>query len=185
MTQISKSKIIGIIVAAIVLVAALIFLACHFMHKNDEHHGMDHASMGHDTGNDKHTALDEAGEGITVVDGYARTNGASAKAGAAFMVVKNFTDTDDRLIGASTTAANKAELHTHNMDANGVMSMGPIEGGIALLAHSQIALKRGGDHVMMMGLTQSLNQGDTFTLTLTFEKRGEITFEVTIDLKRK
>ena len=62
--------------------------------------------------------------------------------------------------------------------------MGPIEGGLAVPAHSQVELKRGGSHVMMMGLNRSLNQGDVVTLTLTFEKAGEVVVKVPVDLKR-
>ncbi|NCX55288.1 MAG: copper chaperone PCu(A)C [Rhodobacterales bacterium] len=45
------------------------------------------------------------------------------------------------------------------------------------------ALKRGGDHVMFMGLTRSLEHGDKFELTLTFEHAGDVTLTVPVDLE--
>lgn len=187
MAQKSKSGIIAIILAALVAVASLIVLGCVVKHKMHGHHGMDHAAhhgMKHGEHGDGHSEMYETGEGIAVEHSYARANGASAKAGAAFMVIKNFTDEDDLLVSASANVSKKAELHTHKMDANGLMVMGQIEGGLAVPAHSKVELKRGGNHVMMMGLNRSLNQGDMVTLTLVFEKAGEVIVEVPVDLKR-
>lgn len=197
MAQKSKAGIIGIILASLVVIASLIFLGCVLTHKFHGHHGMghgehhemdhssmDHSEMGHDQNGENHMALDEAGEGIAIAHSYARANGASAKAGGAFMVIKNFTDEDDRLIAATSNVSKKAEIHTHTVDASGLTVMGPLEGGLAVPAHSQVELKRGGHHVMMMGLTQSLNDGDMVTLTLIFEKAGEVTVEIPVDLKR-
>jgi len=187
MAQKSKSGIIGIILASLVVIASLIFLGCVLKHKYHGHYGMDHAQhhgMNHDQHGEGHTEMHEAGEGMVIAHSFARANGASAKAGAAFMIIKNFTDDDDRLIGVVSNVSKKTELHTHKIDANGVMKMGPIAGGLAVPAHSQIELKRGGNHVMMMGLNRSLNQGDVVTLTLTFEKAGEMVMDVPVDLNR-
>lgn len=193
----TKTGILGIILASLVVIVALVILGCVLKHKMHGHNGMDHAEhmmqhdehsegsmMQHDGQSKGPMMLDEAGEGIVISGSYARANGASAKAGGAFMVIKNFTDEDDRLIGASTSVAMKAELHTHTMDAQGLTVMGPLVGGLAVPAHTQVELKRGGHHVMMMGLKQSLNDGDMVTLTLIFEKAGEVTVEVPVDLKR-
>jgi len=122
---------------------------------------------------------------IMVQDPYARSSGASAKSGAAFMTLMNHTDQDDRLIAASSDAAARVELHTHKENADGVMQMMEVEEGFAVPAGGMHALARGGDHVMLMGLTAPLAQGDIVTLTLTFEKAGEITVEVPVDLTRK
>ncbi len=185
MAKTSKSGIIAIILASLVVIASLVVLCCVLKHKYG-HYGMGHAEhhMNHDQHSDDHMMLDEAGQGVVIADIYARANGASAKAGAAFMVIKNFTDEDDRLIGATTDVSMKAELHTHTVDASGLTVMGALEGGLAVPAHSAVALKRGGHHVMMMGLKRPLNDGDVITLTLIFEKSGEITVDVPVDLKR-
>jgi hypothetical protein len=201
MAQNSKAGIIGIILASLVVIASLVFLACVLKHKHHGHdmaghdgmhsgmmhgemHGWFHNWMHGEMHDEMHTEMNEDGEGIAIEHSYARANGASAQAGAAFLVIKNFNDEDDRLIGAKTDVSKKAELHTHKMDANGMTTMGPVEGGLAIPAHSQVELKRGGNHVMMMGLNKPLNQGDDVTLTLIFEKAGEITVKVPVDLNR-
>lgn len=124
-------------------------------------------------------------EGIHVHDVYARSGGMMGGSGAIFFMMHNNTETDDRLIAASTPVAEKTELHTHIEDENGVMQMRQIEGGIEMAAGDVHEMARGGDHVMLMGLTTALKDGDTFPLTLTFEQAGAVTVDVVVDNDRK
>lgn len=124
-------------------------------------------------------------EGIMVKDAYVRSSTPSSPSGAAFMTLMNHGDTDDRLIAATSDVAKRVELHSHTEDANGVMRMGQIEGGIAIAAGGMHALKRGGDHVMFMGLEAPLEQGAEITVTLTFEKAGEMQVTIPVDHTRK
>ncbi|WP_377511931.1 copper chaperone PCu(A)C [Octadecabacter sp. R77987] len=114
-------------------------------------------------------ALPAFADGIEIHNSYARSSGAMAQAGAAFMVIRNTGDTDDRLVAATSDAAARVELHTHIEDENGVMQMREIEGGFAVPAGGEHLLQRGGDHVMFMGLTGPFVQGEMITVTLTFE----------------
>jgi copper(I)-binding protein len=123
-----------------------------------------------------------AADVIEVRDPYARS--ASAMAGAAFMTLANTGTEDDRLIAASTDAAQRVELHTHIEDGDGVMRMVEVEDGIEVPAGGETVLQRGGLHVMLMGLTAPLNQGDQIDLTLTFEKAGDVTLTVPVDNER-
>ncbi|KIN61851.1 Copper(I)-binding protein [Sulfitobacter noctilucicola] len=122
---------------------------------------------------------------IMVKDPYVRSSMATSVTGAAFMTLMNHGDTDDRLIGASTDVAKRVELHTHIEDANGVMKMTEIEGGIPVPAGGMHVLERGGDHVMLMGLTSPLVQGEELAVTLTFEKAGEMEVTIPVDHERK
>ncbi len=121
-------------------------------------------------------------EGIHIHDAYARLSPAS---GAVFFMIHNNTETDLQLTGARTDVAQKAELHSHTEDADGVMRMGEIEGGVALPAGDMHTFARGGDHVMLMGLTTALANGDTFPLTLIFADGSEVVLDVTVDNARK
>lgn len=123
-----------------------------------------------------------AHDGPHISDPYAR---ASAASGAIFLVIENHSDQDDRLIAASTDVAERTELHTHQQDANGVVQMIEVPDGFAIPAKGSHALSRGGDHIMLLGLKRPLAQGDTFPLTLTFERGEEITLEVAVDNDRK
>lgn len=124
-------------------------------------------------------------DGIMVVDPYARAASPAAKSGAAFMMIRNDTGQDDTLISASTDAAARVELHTHIEVSDGVMQMTEIEGGIPLPAGGTHHMVRGGDHVMLMGLTGPLEQDATIEVTLTFEKAGDVGVTIPVDNARK
>lgn len=119
---------------------------------------------------------------LQVRDAYARI---SPHSGAVFLVIENGAAVDDRLISATTDAAAMAELHTHKEDANGVMQMLPIDGGIAVPGNGTVELARGGDHIMLMDLAQPLAQGDSFTVTLGFQSGASVPVEVAVDNDRK
>jgi len=122
---------------------------------------------------------------ITIEDAYARSSGMMAKAGAAFFTIHNSGDEDDQLIDATSDIAKVTELHTHKDMGDGVMKMLHVPEGFTVPAHGMHALARGGDHVMFMGLLKPMNQGDIVTVTLTFEKAGDITVEIPVDMERK
>lgn len=126
-----------------------------------------------------------AEETIQIEDPYARSSGSHAKAGAAFMMIVNSADTDDRLIGVESDAAVRIELHTHEVDANGVAKMLHVEGGFVIPAGESHMLERGGDHVMFMGLTQPFKNGETVPVTLIFENAGRVEVDIPVDLDRK
>ncbi|CAD0184948.1 hypothetical protein RUESEDTHA_01831 [Ruegeria sp. THAF57] len=126
-----------------------------------------------------------AQDSITVEDAYARSSGKSAKAGAAFMMIQNLGETDDRLIAAESDVAARVELHTHQVDDNGVAKMLHVEEGFVIPAGETHMLKRGGDHVMFMGISAPFEQGATVPVTLVFEKAGEIVVDIPVDLERK
>ena len=121
---------------------------------------------------------------IMISDAYARSSGPLAKAGAAYMRIMNHSDESDRLIGVQSDIAKKTELHTHSKDDNGVMKMVRIDEGIKIGAMKEHSLIRGGQHVMFMGLTQSLQHGDKITVTLIFERFGSVKLAIPVDLER-
>ncbi len=123
--------------------------------------------------------------GIMINDPYARSAGPNAKTGAAFFGIMNKTDQDDRLVAATSDIAKRVELHTHIETADGVMQMREVEDGFPVAAGGMHMLQRGGDHVMFMGLMRPLVQGETVSVTLTFENAGDVVVEIPVDLERK
>lgn len=122
---------------------------------------------------------------ITVKDPYARVASKMSKSGAAFMVIENAGDEDDQLIDARSEVSKLVELHTHKENDQGVMQMLHVPEGFTIPAGGMHMLARGGDHVMFMGLNETLNHGDTVNVTLVFEKAGEVQVEIPVDLERK
>lgn len=122
---------------------------------------------------------------IIVEDGYARSSGMMAKSGAAFMIIKNTGTEDDHLISAASDISKRVELHTHIENDEGVMKMVHVEEGFIVPAGGMIHLKRGGKHVMFMGLNDAMEHGGEVTFTLVFRDAGEVTVTVPVDLERK
>lgn len=122
---------------------------------------------------------------IEIDDPYARSASDMAKSGAGFMMIRNTGTSDDRLLAARAPIAQRVELHTHKENADGLMVMMEVEGGIAVPAGGMAKLARGGDHVMLMGVTEPMKQGDSFPLTLVFETAGEITIDIPVDRERQ
>lgn len=125
-----------------------------------------------------------ANDGLTIRDAHARAASAAARSGAAFMVIENHQDIDDRLIEVRSDVAERVELHTHLQDAQGVMRMIEVKDGFPIPAGGEHALARGGDHVMFLGLTRPLNDGDMVAVTLVFETSGELVVEIPVNNSR-
>ncbi len=115
---------------------------------------------------------------LTIHKPWARASIGQAQAGAAYLTVMNKGSLPDRLIAAEGTVANRVELHTHMMDG-GVMRMRPVK-AIEVAPGEPAVLKPGGLHVMLMGLKAPLVKGESFPLTLVFEKAGRIEVDVPI-----
>lgn len=117
--------------------------------------------------------------GITVTDAWARTSATMDGAGAAYMILHNGGSEADKLVGAATSVATTVEMH-ESSEMDGMMSMSPVD-SIEVPAGGQAELAPGGLHIMLIGLTQELKAGDKITLTLTFEKAGQV--EVTAEVR--
>lgn len=122
---------------------------------------------------------------IIITDPYARASRPNAPTGAAFMVIENTGETADRLLSAKSDVAKRVELHTHIDQGDGVMKMTEIEDGIDIAAGGSHAMQRGGDHVMFMGLNDSLEQGGEVSVTLVFEQAGEVIVAIPVDNERQ
>ncbi|MCB1476222.1 MAG: copper chaperone PCu(A)C [Rhodobiaceae bacterium] len=99
-----------------------------------------------------------------------------ATVAAAYLSLTGKDGKDDRLVSVSIPVAERTELHTMTMDG-GVMKMRPLENGIEIEAGKTVELKPGGMHVMLIGLTRPIVDGERAKGLLTFEKAGEIEVE--------
>jgi copper(I)-binding protein len=88
---------------------------------------------------------------------------------AAYLVLEGH-GTADRLIDARSTAAERVEIHTH-VHENGLMVMKRVD-ALAVPATGTAVLEPGADHVMLIGLHETLLPGTTVTITLVFERSG-------------
>jgi copper(I)-binding protein len=115
---------------------------------------------------------------LAVVAAWARATPPGAKVGAAYVTVENRGGTDDRLIGASSPAAEAMEAH-ESVEQDGVAQMRPLN-PLTIPAGGKLEMRPGGVHLMLMRLSAPLKEGETVPMTLTFEKAGEMRIEADI-----
>lgn len=115
---------------------------------------------------------DSAGDIIMVQDPYVRAVPPGQPNSASFMSLHNPDEQGHVLIGASSPAAEVAELHTHTMEG-GMMRMRKVE-KVDLPGGDRVSLEPGGLHVMMIGLKQKLVPGEKVPLTLLFEDGSQL-----------
>jgi len=116
--------------------------------------------------------------GVEVQKVWARATPGGARTAVIYMtlVAKG---RSDRLVDVSSPVAERAQMHSESM-TGGVMRMRPLT-EIALKQDAPTVLKPGSMHVMLIGLKHPLAQGDSFALTLRFQKAGEQTVEVHVE----
>jgi copper(I)-binding protein len=117
---------------------------------------------------------------ISIEKPFSRATPGGAQVGAGYMTIINKGTAADKLIAASSPAADKVQVHEMSMDG-GVMKMRELTGGLPIDAGKTVSLAPGGYHLMMMGLKAPLKTGDKVPVTLTFEKAGKV--EVTLDVQ--
>ncbi|MGK7753528.1 MULTISPECIES: copper chaperone PCu(A)C [unclassified Roseovarius] len=94
-----------------------------------------------------------------------------AKAGAGFMTITNNGDTDDVLLEVRADFP-KVEVHTTE-ETDGVAKMMHVD-NLPVPAGETVELAPGGYHVMFMGFSSQLEEGQEIPATLVFENAGEV-----------
>ena len=122
---------------------------------------------------------------VEITHPFATPTPAGATNGAAYVAtLENTGKQPDRLIRVSTPVAQRAEIHTMTVDAGGVMRMREV-GEIALSPGVPVKMRPGdGYHFMLMGLKQPLKEGDSFPLTLEFERGGKAEVKVVVQVPK-
>lgn len=115
------------------------------------------------------------GDDLRVTDIWARPGQADGST-AIYMTIDNRRNQEDTLLSASCDAAGMTELHLSQMDAEGTMSMIHQE-NVPVPAGEKVEFKPGGLHVMLMGLKNDVNPGDSINCTLDFELAGAVQIE--------
>ena len=105
---------------------------------------------------------------------------AGAKSAAGYLEIVNAGGAADRLLGVETAIAKRAMLHATDHGADGVARMIHLD-AIDIPADGTVLLEPGGLHIMLMGLTGPLTEGDMIPATLVFERAGRVAIEFSVD----
>ena len=104
---------------------------------------------------------------------FTRATLPNAPVAGGFLTIENTGTESDRLISLASEIADETQIHEMAMQGD-VMKMRPLAEGLEIPAGETVVLAPGGFHIMFMGLKQTLVEGKTITVTLTFEKAGTV-----------
>jgi hypothetical protein len=103
-------------------------------------------------------------QALDLTDGWAK---AGTGMTGLFGTLTNSTAEPITVTTASSDAASRTDLHTMAKQADGSMKMVQKDGGFTVPAGGVVTLAPGGDHIMLIGLTSELRNGDAVHLMLT------------------
>ena len=106
-------------------------------------------------------------DGLMASDVQVRATAPGMMATGGYLTIQNHSDKPDRLVGVAADFATKAEIHSM-VHENGVMKMRPLPEGIEIPTGGTVKLVPGGLHLMLMGLTQTLQAGQMLEVELNF-----------------
>ena len=118
---------------------------------------------------------------VKVDQAWARPTVPGQSAGGAYLTLRNTGATPDRLLGGSTPAAARVEVHEMRMDGD-VMRMRELQ-ALDVPVGRSVKLEPGGLHLMLIGLRAPLGVGDKIPLQLHLDKAG--TIDVVLDVQLK
>lgn len=97
---------------------------------------------------------------------------------AGYLEIRNSAREPDRVVGASTPAAERVELHVQMREGD-ILKMREAK-SFEVPARQRLTLRPGGSHLMLVGLKQPLAKGGRVPLTLRFERAGELKVEIEV-----
>ena len=100
---------------------------------------------------------------------------------AAFGTISNPTDHDVTIVRGSSPAAGMVQLHTMEKQPDGTMTMTEKKAGFVVPANGSLTLRPGGDHIMLMGLTAPLSNGQDVSFSMV-SSDGEV-FDWTVPVR--
>jgi len=113
---------------------------------------------------------------IQIENGWTRATPPGAKIAAGYMTIRNGAATPDKLIAASSPAAQLVQMHVTVKDGD-IFRMREMK-SYEIAARGSFELKPGGAHLMLVNLKAPFKEGAKVPLTLRFERAGEVRTEL-------
>jgi copper(I)-binding protein len=115
---------------------------------------------------------------LAITSAWARATPPNASTAAAYVTIENRGAAGDRLVGATTDVAGRVEVH-QTYEENGMAMMRPLEDA-SIPAQGALMMEPGANHLMLTKLTAPLKSGETFDMTLEFERAGSVTVPIEV-----
>jgi len=115
---------------------------------------------------------------LSIEQAWARATIPSAQTGAVYLTIRNGGAQPDRIVALEAPVAGHAMPHETKQDGD-VLRMAET-GPLSVPAGGALEMKPGGTHIMLMDLKGGLKPGQSFPLTVTFERAGTLAVPVTV-----
>ena len=122
-------------------------------------------------------ARQQAGD-IVIEDPWVAATNPGATVGAGYVTIRNAGARTERLVSASSMAADRVELHEMTV-TNGMMRMHPVQ-AIEIPAGGSAALAPGGLHIMFLDIEAPFSSGATIPVILHFEHQGDVRVDFSV-----
>lgn len=109
---------------------------------------------------------------LMIAGAWSRATPPGVDIGAGYLQITNHGSRPDRLLRVRSDVSDRVEMHESKME-QGVMRMRE-QSDIPIAAGATVELKPGGLHLMLLGLGQPLQAGQSYQLSLEFENAGEV-----------
>jgi copper(I)-binding protein len=115
---------------------------------------------------------------VVAQDLWVKSSEMSTRGGmtAVYGTLTNDSSQDVVLVGGATDIAGVVEVHEMSM-IGGEMMMQEIDGGLVIPAGKSIVLEPGGNHLMLMMLTDDLQAGEEISVTFDFDGAEDLTID--------
>ena len=115
---------------------------------------------------------------VVAQDLWVKSSEMSTRGGmtAVYGTLTNNSSQDVVLVGGATEIAGVVEVHEMSM-IGGEMMMQEIDGGLVIPAGKSIILEPGGNHLMLMMLTDDLEAGEEISVTFDFDGAENLTID--------
>lgn len=121
-------------------------------------------------------------DGLAVLDAWTRPSPPTVDEAAIYVTVENRDAPDDRLIAAESDRCVVVTPHLTELDEDDVARMSEADADqLGLAAGQRVEMSPTGLHLMCLGLTDQLAEGDRFDLTLRFAEHAPVTVEVRVE----
>lgn len=108
---------------------------------------------------------------------WTRATPPAARAGGGYLTLTNHGQSADRLVGGSSPASGRVEVHKMEV-VDGVMKMRELADGLPIPPGETVKLEPGGFHLMLIDLKAPIREGEKVPVTLRFEHAGTVDVEL-------
>lgn len=115
---------------------------------------------------------------LAITVAWARATPPGAETGAAYLTIENRGEAVDRIVSAASPVARSVEPH-QAIAENGMIKMRPLADPI-VPAGGKLEMQPGGAHMMLVGLSAPLKEGERIPFTIVFETAGAVTLDLPV-----